>query len=552
MSPFSRSFNKRVEDAEVLPSSGKVRCQLACEEAFDKLCESPSFSPLKPVPVSENTGKVVTTLDLLFSDLPGDEDGPADDPEDRLIISETEVSEAEQENLFTYSQEIFPSNEIPDAMEFSKEEVKADNTSKEKSLPGSSKPIPIIIETKQTASKLSQAGSVAVELKPFDVKSSEVGPALSPALSAPAPISTRLPATSTIEEKLSAAALAFKNKSKDARKEEEEQRKSLKESLKKSETSVIVKKSKEDQGGKTTDCDTSKKGEDEKEKKNEEEERREVMRMAIKQKEEELQQLKMKKEAAEAKAAAVVAEQKKVAQEKREEEQKRRDDEALTRKEEDRREREQKIKEKEKRKRVISQEFVDDTDSSDSDQRLVIDNEESPEEKNAASNFDIKLRAELEKLQDIQEGRTQIQPPTAVEDHTIIECKPIILPILKSEEEVENINSLLCEEEIPGSPAPIIDNVDQISVSTSNQLPSQVEISESNIVLLEMPFASAPTSGQSSASVGTVSTVSVSAPKNPDVSVPVSLPVQQGLILGARAQPLSQSLPQAQAQGELN
>ncbi|XP_012254836.2 AT-rich interactive domain-containing protein 4B [Athalia rosae] len=559
-----RPFNKRADDTEVTPPPGKVKSQSACEEAFDKLCESPSFSPLKPSTVSEEVGKVA--LDMLFSDLPGDEDGTADDPEDRLIISETEVSEAEQENLFTYQQEIFPSSDIPDTMEFSKEEVKANQqeTVEEKPVPVSVQSSPIVQDAKQTTSKISTSTPVIADTKILDIKPLESSPALSPALVTPAPISTRLPATSTIEEKLSAAALAFRNKFKDIRKEDqtgdEGTWKSTKESSKKSfsETSATAKKTTDNEGEK-------KKPDDDEDEKKKEEERRETMRAVIKQKEEELQQLKMKKvtelkKAVEAKAAAAVVEQKKIVQQEKEDEQKDRAEEeelSLLRKDEERREREQterdkdkeKEKEKDKRKRIISQEFLDSTDSSDSEQRLVIDNEEPPEEKYVSSNFDIKLRAELEKLQDIQENRATTHPhpsPTPAEKSTLA----VVTPILKTEEEAENISSLLCEEEIPGSPAPVVDNIDQATVSTTQLLPSQVEAPGSSIVLLEMPFASAPTSGQSSgaSATSTISTVNVSVPKSsPDVSVPVSLPVQQASVLGPRSQPTLQAvLPQPQ------
>lgn len=548
---IKRSFSKRMDDMDAL-SPGKARPSTAYEEAFDKLCESPSFNQLKPATVVEEVGKVANTLDLLFSDLPGDEDGTPDDSEDRLVISETEVSEAEQENLFTYQQEIFPSNDIPDTMEFNKDEVKSQaEVAKEELITSTSNKPNASLDQKQIIkSPISSKAPPVVESKALDVKPLNVTPLLSPTLLTPAPISTRLPATSTIEEKLSAAAMAFKSKSKDVRKEDEIAdilRKSVKETSSKKMDAMFAKKNKEEQNKVKTEAENKKKEEEEIKKKQEEEQRREAMRAAIKQKEEELQQLKLKKEAelkkvAEAKA---VAEQKKV-QENKEEDRKKKEEDICKKEEEHKEHEHEKEKEKEKRRKVISQEFVDSTDSSDSEQRLVIDNEEPQEEKEAASNFDIKLRAELERLQDMQEGgrpKVQVQSRQLQQSPIAAESKSAVMPPVKVEEEGENINSLLCEEEIPGSPAPAVDNTEQTGTGTSQASP-KIESSENNIVLLEMPFASAPTSSQSTNSSNTVATCSMASPKNGDsVSVPVSLPVQQGIVLGAKQQHQQQLQP---------
>ncbi|XP_021941248.1 AT-rich interactive domain-containing protein 4B isoform X2 [Zootermopsis nevadensis] len=117
----------KLSPAKSLPSEPvtpqKSRPLLACEEAFDKLCESPSFhvtsKPCENRASSPLASKAIKPLELeplsLFSELPGegpDDDGE-DDSEDRLVISETDETETEtEEPLFTYPQrhheELFP------------------------------------------------------------------------------------------------------------------------------------------------------------------------------------------------------------------------------------------------------------------------------------------------------------------------------------------------------------------------------------------------------------------------------------------------------------
>lgn len=101
----------------------KSRPLSACEEAFDKLCESPSFhvttkscenpasSPLTPKAIKSPELEPLS----LFSELPGEgpDDEGEDDSEDRLVISENDETETEtEEPLFSYPQrhheELFP------------------------------------------------------------------------------------------------------------------------------------------------------------------------------------------------------------------------------------------------------------------------------------------------------------------------------------------------------------------------------------------------------------------------------------------------------------
>ncbi|KAG7202554.1 hypothetical protein KM043_009750 [Ampulex compressa] len=539
-------FAKRLDDPNESLSVQKSlqSTTSACEDAFDKLCESPSFNQLKSVSIIEETGKVANSLDLLFSDLPGDDDGAHDDSEDRLIISEAEILETEQDNLFTYQQEIFPGSDMNESIDLQKEDstVQVECTREE------SREILTKQEKQadQKSVKSSPAHRQSPELRTFDSKLLDVAPVMSPIVATPAPISTRLPATSTIEEKLSAAAMAFRHKTtKEMKKDEdptEAQRKILKETPKKPEP-TIVQRGKDDQNG-FQSVSESKDRQEEDVSMSEDEEHREIMRVVIKQKEEELQQLKIKKEVELKKfvEAKVVMEHKKV-QDDRNEEWKNMGNEEMRKVEEEYIEHDSKEKEKDKRKSTLHQD-IDSADSSDSEQRLVIDNEEPQDVKTVTSNFDIKLRAELDRLQDVPERYPKIQSTKStqsIQQECIPDFKSDILPTTKVDEEGEAINSLLCEEEIPGSPAPAIDNTEQVNAGPSGS-PAKIESTESDIVLMEMPFASAPTSGQNTTS-STVSTLSMALPKPVEPSIPVSLPVQQNPSLNIRQQSHHQHHP---------
>jgi Ras-related protein Rab-1A len=101
----------------------KSRPFSACEEAFDKLCESPSYhvttKPCESQAPNSVVPKAMKSPELeplsLFSELPGEgpDDEGEDDSEDRLVISEADETETEtEEPLFTYPQrhheELFP------------------------------------------------------------------------------------------------------------------------------------------------------------------------------------------------------------------------------------------------------------------------------------------------------------------------------------------------------------------------------------------------------------------------------------------------------------
>lgn len=565
-------FTKRSDDmceATVAPpplGKSSQSTPSVCEDAFDKLCESPSFNQLKPAAiVEESPNKVASSgLNLLFSDLPADDEGTRDDSEDRLIISETEVSEAEQENVFAYQQEIqLHKAELPNAMESSKSEITNTTTTEcakeEIAITGtnnSSKPTNSL-DQKQNVVKSSPAVVQSqLEMRILDTKLLDIAPVPPPIVTPPAPISARLPATSTIEEKLSAAAMAIRNKVKESKKTSDEDltsdvmtRKTFKESSKKLDT-MILQRNKDDRGGSVAEVDDKKRENPEEITINEEEQRREIMRLAIKQKEEELQQLKLKKEAELKKfveAKTVVAEHKTKLQEVRDESWKNMENEDSKRSEKEYKVIDQTENDRiENRKKQVNQDIIDSTDSSDSEQRLVIDNEEPQDVKiSTSSNFDVKLRAELDRLQDTQERYARTQMPKSsqnVQHHQQQqqECTEFKTSdtgsVLKTDEEGETMNSLLCEEEIPGSPAPPSESIDQVSINATCSPPKN-EVIENSIVLMEMPFASAPTSGQSTtSSSNTVATLSIALPKTIETSVPVSLPMQQNASLNARQQ----------------
>nr|CAD7205382.1 unnamed protein product [Timema douglasi] len=127
---FNRTIGRKIEQAtqsgknvqetadkpavtEPAPVPAKPRQLSACEEAFDKLCESPVYhSASKPSPsrclASDSSAVDISPLSL-FSELPGDqEDDCGEDSNDRLVISETEETVAESEGpLFSYPK-LFP------------------------------------------------------------------------------------------------------------------------------------------------------------------------------------------------------------------------------------------------------------------------------------------------------------------------------------------------------------------------------------------------------------------------------------------------------------
>jgi len=547
-------FGKRSDDTHeaVTTASGKpsqIASSMSCENVFNKLCESStsSFNQLKST-IAEESNNKVTGLSLLFNDLPADDEGTRDDSEDRLIISETEISETEQENVFTYQQEIqFQSGKSPDTTESSKNETNTTVESVKEETPiinmNSSNKSANIPDQKQNQVK-SLPSQVATgqspELKMLDSKLLDIVSVPSPIVTPPAPISARLPATSTIEEKLSAA---YRSKTKDIKKTPDEETpdlrvtKTIKEASKKLDAAFL-------QRSKDADCvipaaEMDKKREQEKIA-NEENVHREIMR--VKRKEEELSKPKKEVELKKFSEAKVVTEHKTKLQDiTRDENWRNAGYEMADKKpEEEYKTTDQKEKDRiENRKKQINQDIIDSTDSSDSEQRLVIDNEEPQDVKVPTSTFDAKLQAELDRIENTQEryARSQVLKTSQSghqqqQEQDCTEFKADVISVLKTDEEGETMNSLLCEEEIPGSPTPLSESTEQTNVSPSCSPPKN-EVTENSIVLMEMPFASAPTSGQSTTSSSTVA-LSMALPKTVEASMPVSLPTQQNASLNLR------------------
>lgn len=552
-------FGKRSEDVSeaavvAAPSSkpAQLASYMACEDVFNKFCESTSsFNQLKSISaVEELPSKMSGCISLLFNDLPADDEGTRDDSEDRLIISETEVSEAEHDSVFTtYQQEIqfHSSGELTDLAESKKNEATpAIECSKEEAgaiasvTTGGNKP-PGSLDQKQNQVKLLPAPGQSQSESRLDTKLLDITPVASPIVTPPAPISARLPATSTIEEKLSAAAMAFRSKAKDPKKTSDEDasdlgRKIIKDSSKKLDVSQRSK----DVDRATTVLEMDDKKQEEV---NAKDPCREMMRMTIKKEEE--PQLKPKKEVDLKKfkeeTKMIAAEHKMKQDVARDESWKGVDvgEGAKQPEEEYNKPNDQKV-EKDKletrKKQINPDHIIDSTDSSDSEQRLVIDNEESQDVKvPATSSFDAKLQAELDRIQTTQDryARTQLSLKASQgvqhqqqQQQDCAELKVDATPASKTDEEGETMNSLLCEEEIPGSPAPLSESIEQVNVGPCS--PPKSEVTESSIVLMEMPFASAPTSGQSTtSSSSTVATLSMALPKTVEASIPVSLPMQQ-------------------------
>ncbi|XP_034942591.1 LOW QUALITY PROTEIN: AT-rich interactive domain-containing protein 4B [Chelonus insularis] len=506
-----------------------------------KTASSVAIRPSTPASTTNTIEEHVknnTNVDIIFSDSPSNENtvGDVDDLDDRLVISETEVTEADESSVYNYQQEAFSSNETSDNKEPVKEEliqIKEEKPSVASSVISTSVVTPIApLVTSATATTAS-----IVEKKILETKVS-VASLATTTLTTPlilAPISARLPATSSIEEKLSAA--FRQSKPRDKRDEDRDTRKSSKETSKKTDAFMKRSKAANEEQNKFK-YEYEKKKETEEALRKEEERSRELIKSTIKQKDDEENeeaQVKVKKEMESKKSIEVKVEHRKVI-EKRDDDWKK--NEKMEQEFEVSKELvESKEIEKQKRKKILSQEFVDSTDSSDSEQKLVIDNSELREERNeSSSNFDVKLKAELELLQEAQQSHNQPQIPSQSlpisQQDQLINPKGLIN--VKTEEEGENMN-LLCEEEIPGSPAPAIDITEQ-EVSVEHALMKN-EPTEKKLVLLEMPFASAPASGTQSTSQGSLTmTVSTAC----GVSVPPQMPMQQNIISNPRQQQIQQ------------
>ncbi|KAK3912480.1 AT-rich interactive domain-containing protein 4B [Frankliniella fusca] len=179
-----------------------------------------------------------------------------------------------------------------------------------------------------------------------------------------------------------------------------------------------------------------------------------------------------------------------------------------------------------KRKKAVSKEFVEDSDSdsSDEERRLVIDKSESSDSCNEGietkalpsvresdhkwqggikpgePNSDLQKTAVPRKEDGPTPKLTDQPTPNPKEDITIDEVSIIKVEETEEIEVDNNLCSLLCEETIPGSPAPPCEapidvNSEPISSRTSDR---PLESTKASCKVLEMPFASVPGNTRSS------------------------------------------------------
>lgn len=343
------------------------------------------------------------------------------------------------------------------------------------------------VESKQGPSadkKLITTASAKVETK-TEPKVLDFTPTTPHSVPVPAPISARLPATASIEEKLSAAAV-FRSKQKDVKKEEEIEitpRKIIKEVIKKVET-VPVKKIKEE---------TKVKHEPEKKKQHsadqvivkkdplqEIELRKDPLLEVMKKKDDEVSKTKKDpdlKTTVSTLASSVTktyGAQKKEPTAKLEDSWKKNLPSISTEQADlpcNEPVKDFGILRKEtiisKIKSSIERDSIDSTDSSDSERRLtIIDSEDFPEDKCNDSGSDVKT-----KNSNVTIGQCHYTDhPTAVQKDLVQHVFGMMQgKSAKTEEDGENMNSLLCEEEIPGSPTPCNETADQEHRSASAQ-----------------------------------------------------------------------------------
>ncbi|XP_015123692.1 AT-rich interactive domain-containing protein 4B isoform X2 [Diachasma alloeum] len=503
---------KRAEDAET-PETSVIK---SSSKEFDKSLDAKPIAPVSSAVtpyIPEDATKSAVNSDILFLNIPGNDESTADgdDLEDRLVISESEITEVDEKPVLTFQLSSLASPEADKIEPAIKEEKKElPLTSKEKEekilIPVSLLPSPLIVSTSTTViSNTTLSATSAIERRILEAKIPSVV-ALSPSTPlVPAPISARLPATSTIEEKLSAAALAFRQqKPKDSKREEDAEQK-RRDSLKKSESATKRGK----QISESVDGHGSKQQRpDDKKKDSEDICSSDVLRATMKHKEEELEQPKVRKDPGDAK----VLDHRRML-EKRQIDPLKEISESTE-------------LEKQKRKKMVAQEFLDSTDSSDSEQKLVIDNCEEKCDKIVKTekpdvSFDLTVKPSLESTPD----------PSYQ-----LEKSGLSTVVVKHEEEGENMN-LLCEEEIPGSPAPAMEVLEQEDPSERGLGKDKLE---KKIVILEMPFASAPTSGAQSTSQGSGLSMTVAS------SCGVQGASSHGILTGGRQQPVQAQVQQVQ------
>ncbi|XP_063994153.1 AT-rich interactive domain-containing protein 4B isoform X2 [Diachasmimorpha longicaudata] len=503
---------KRTEETEI-PETSVIK---SSPKEFDKSVDVKTIAPVSSVVSSpyipEDVPKSIVNSDILFRNIPGNDENTADadDLDDRLVISESEITEIDEKPVLTFQLSSFMSTEVDKVEPLMKEEKKElPVTSKEKEekilIPMSLLPSTIIVSTSTNViSNTTLSATSAIERRILEAKLPSVV-SLSPSTSlVPAPISARLPATSTIEEKLSAAALAFRQqKPKDSKRDDDAEQK-RRESMKKNET---MKRGKAINDSVDAHCSKQQRPDDKK-KDTDDICSAEVLRTAVKHKEDEFEQAKVRKDSDVKKSAEVKVIDHRRIIEKRQIDPLKEISESTE-------------LEKQKRKKILTHEFVDSTDSSDSEQKLVIDNCDDKcdkiikTEKPDIPIFDVKIKTNLD-----------VNPPD--QSYQLDQKSCLSAVVVKHEEEGENMN-LLCEEEIPGSPTPAMEVLDQ---EDPNERGLGKDKLDKKIVLLEMPFASAPSSGGQSTSQGSGLSMTVAS------SCGVQAAPNHGILTGVRQQPV--------------
>ncbi|XP_014218610.1 AT-rich interactive domain-containing protein 4B isoform X2 [Copidosoma floridanum] len=429
-----------------------------------------------------------------------------------------------------------------------------------------------------------------------EIKSLDFTPIVPQLLTVPAPLSARLPATASIEEKLSAAAV-FRSKMKDAKRDDDAEilpRKSFKDVMKKTDTLSAKKAQKEKEESKVKYEPPEKKKQQtnmeqvvvNKDPLTEIEVRKDPLLEVIKTKDDDLLKIKKdfepktsltsvipiitktygnqrkeplrKPEEVWKKAAAMVAssiasnegvssssstiESTKDYSSARKE--------AIVN----------------KIKSTIDRDSMDSTDSSDSERRLtIIDNEDFTDDKGNESGPDtMRTKAtvisapinqfnNMSLQQEIKNVICNIEAPQqqviGIIGNSVIQGKST-----KTEEDGENLNSLLCEEEIPGSPTPGGEAVEQEQRSATMQNLAKSDIGSKvavAFVAAQLPLSTVPPPTQlSNCTLVTTMSGGMPVPQNSRHIVPVPMSIQhlnlqsiRQTLIQPQLQPPQQSMP---------
>ncbi|KAJ8674346.1 hypothetical protein QAD02_005608 [Eretmocerus hayati] len=318
-------------------------------------------------------------------------------------------------------------------------------------------------------------------------------------LSAPAPLSTRLPATASIEEKLSAAAV-FRSKQRDTKADEETDMVARKAPEK-------VTKRPETPAAKKTKDDAKLKHESEKKKAigdqsagkrdplQEMDVRKDPLLEVMKKKEEEVPKTKKETESKTALPTLASTVMKTYGNQKKDLSARLEDSwkknaspspsiEAVSEMSSSEPPKDYTHLRKEtilsKIKSSIDRDSVDSTDSSDSERRLtIIDNEDFVDDKCNESSSDSRIKAATysshSKSQFTsvtnqgQSSTVAVQKDLVYQSGSAGAGTVVQMRGARMEEDGENLNSLLCEEEIPGSPTPCADSADTEHRSSTSQ-----------------------------------------------------------------------------------